>query len=41
MPWWAGKKQIREYLERLNEEEKVGHLFLSSRSILNSTHYRS
>jgi hypothetical protein len=23
MPWWAGKDEIKEYLKRVNEKEKV------------------
>jgi len=23
MPWWAGKDEIKEYLEKVNENEKV------------------
>lgn len=26
MPWWAGKKEIREYLQKLNAEKKVSRL---------------
>lgn len=23
MPWWAGKDEVKEYLEKVNEKEKV------------------
>lgn len=41
MPWWAGKEEIRNYLRKINEKEKVKNPKTYSNSLHIDSPHRS